>query len=218
MPQFLRSIGVRIASYTLDSTQPPRCKLSSYATISRFWHVETEKRTFKLLKVYFGEDADTVRGFYNKRRLSYVSNVQIFPDSDTINWADFLFDWLNDRDAHVKAIASGAEFQGHLATAWQCLASLSWPDNHRARTAIYAPEFYGHPLAIWLAFQMLDDRYKGLHVEAYKNSPIYWTVLTSYFYVNELSPKDVPISERGMKHHHCGKCRGCMKQASSLTL
>lgn len=128
MPQFLRSIGVRIASYTLDSTQPPRCKLSSYATISRFWHVETEKRTFKLLKVYFGEDADTVRGFYNKRRLSYVSNVQIFPDSDTINWADFLFDWLNDRDAHVKAIASGAEFQGHLATAWQCLASLSWPD------------------------------------------------------------------------------------------
>lgn len=81
----LQFLGDKIVSYTLDSPQPPGRKLSDYSVISRFWRIETEKRTFRLLKVYFGEDADAVRGFYNKRRLSHVLNVRIFPDNDAIN-------------------------------------------------------------------------------------------------------------------------------------
>lgn len=112
-----RLLNLKIASFTLDSTQPLGCKLSTYATISRFWQRETEKRTFKLLKVYFREDARTVRGFYNRRRLAYVLNVRIFPDNDSINWADFLFDWSKGGNIHVNAIVSGAQFQGRLAVA-----------------------------------------------------------------------------------------------------
>lgn len=79
------------------------------------------------------------------------------------------------------------------------------------RIAIYASEFDGYPLAIWVAMKQLEDRYKGVYARGYADGSFHMFSVSN-IQVSFHNPRDIPISARKVSVHLCGMCRNCTTQ------